>query len=190
LSAAPAEAPPRKILRDALEASGARRVAYTAYGATARAALQAAAALLLVAYVGLLAALYFRPGLGLRLLWFLCVPLIPAAALAAPSAWASVCPLSTAQTLARRLGWRKGWRRLAHASNRKLQVAGWVLMFTVVPARHLLFNADAASSLAAGGALTAAALAAYVIYYFGLAPELAAAWSLSLEWSAVFAAVP
>lgn len=159
MSAAHAELPRRKILRDSLQAVGARRVAYTAYTPAARAALQVAAALLLVAYVGLSAALVLRPGLGLRLLWFLCVPLIPLVALAAPSAWASVCPLATAQTLARRLGWRKG-RRLSHALNRRLQLAGWVLMFAVVPARHLLFNSDAAFSLAAGAALALAALAA------------------------------
>lgn len=164
MSTAPAEAPRRKILRDSLEAVGERRVVYAAHGAAGRASLLAAAGLLLVAYAGLLAALALWPGLGLRLLWFLCVPLIPLAALAAPNAWASVCPLSTAQTLARRLGW-KGGRRLPHPLNRRLQLAGWLFMFAAVPSRHLFFNADAPSSLAAAAALTAAALAAGLACY-------------------------
>lgn len=154
-----AEAARGKILRDSLEAVGARRVIYPAYDAAARTLLRATAALFLVAYAGLLAALYLRPETGLRLLWFLCVPLIPLAALAAPSAWASVCPLATLQTLARRAGWRRGLR-LSHPLNGRLQLAGWVFMFAAVPARHLLFNAGAPSSLAAAAALTAAALAA------------------------------
>jgi hypothetical protein len=45
-------------------------------------------------------------------------------------------------------------------------------------------------SVAASPLRLAAALAAYALYYLGLAPELTAAWSLSPGWAVLFALAP
>jgi hypothetical protein len=94
--------------------------------------LRAGAALGLALYLALLPTLALWPELGLRLLWFLFIPIAPMFLLAAPNAWVSLCPVSSVQTLARRFGWKRG-RRLSPAASRRLQLLGWTVMFLGVP---------------------------------------------------------
>ena len=126
--------------------------------------LRAGAALGFVIYVALLPTLVLRPTLGLRLLWFLFIPLAPMFLLAAPNAWVSICPISTVQTLARRFGWNGG-KRLSPDTSRTLQRVGWILMFVGIPSRHLIFNSSGPAVLAVAAPLTVLAFAVGVAFY-------------------------
>jgi hypothetical protein len=135
-----------------------------AYNQRMQRVLQAGAALGFVIYLVLLPMLAAWPKFGLRLLWFLFIPIAPMFLLAAPNAWVSLCPLSTVQTLARRFGWKKG-RRLSPTASLRLQLVGWALLFVGVPTRHLIFNTDGAAVLVVAGTLTLLAVAVGLGYY-------------------------
>lgn len=77
----------------------------------------------LILYLALLPTSALSLKLGMQLLWFLFIPLAPMFLLAAPNAWVSLCPVSSVQTAARRLGW-KGGVRLSPTLTRRLQLAG------------------------------------------------------------------
>lgn len=92
--------------------------------------------------------LILSPGLGLRLLWQGIVPVAPLVFFLAPNLWVSGCPFAFLQSLPRRFG-RGGSRRISVGASRSLSVAGWVLLATLVPLRHPLFDQYAAAALAA-----------------------------------------
>ncbi len=135
-----------------------------AYGQGMQWALRVGAALGLAIYLALLPTLTLWPELGLRLLWFLFIPIAPMFLLAAPNAWVSLCPVSSAQTLARRFGWKRG-RRLPPATSHRLQLLGWVVMFLGIPSRHLIFNTSGSAVFAVATAVTLLALGAGLAYY-------------------------
>jgi hypothetical protein len=135
-----------------------------AYGQGMQWLLRAGAALGLALYLALLPTLALWPELGLRLLWFLFIPIAPMFLLAAPNAWVSLCPVSTAQTLARRFGWKRG-RRLSPTASRRLQLLGWTVMFLGVPSRHLIFNTNGLAVFAVASAITLLALGVGLAYY-------------------------
>lgn len=135
-----------------------------AYNQRMQRLLQAGAVLGLVIYLALLPSLLLWPKWGLRLLWFLFIPIAPMFLLAAPNAWVSLCPISTVQTLARRFGWKRGGR-LSPVASRRLQLLGWSLLFVGVPSRHLIFNTDGPAVFAVAGTLTLLALVTGLAYY-------------------------
>jgi ferredoxin len=127
------------------------------YPAPVRSLLQAVMAVAFVVYGVVLALLFVRPELGLRVLWYAVIPLAPMILLVAPNAWVSICPISTAQTLAQRAG-RRPDRRLSARATERLQVLGWILMLAGIPTRHLVFNTVGWATLATALAITGIAL--------------------------------
>ncbi len=119
--------------------------------------LRLGAALGLVIFLALPPLLLVQPRLGLQILWFASIPVAPMFLLAAPNAWVSLCPVSTLQSLPRRLGWKRGIH-LRPATSRRLQLLGWVLMLTGIPSRHLVFNTDGPGVMAAASLVTLIAL--------------------------------
>lgn len=101
----------------------------------------------------LLAGLVFREADVLPLLWNIVIPLVPASLLVAPQLWRNVCPLATMNMASN--GW---WARRSPGA--RMLAAGGVLgiglLWTMVPARRVLFNTDGlalAVTIAAVGAL-------------------------------------
>lgn len=89
--------------------------------------------------LALLVALLRWPQPSLTLLWNLVIPLVPASLLVAPQLWRNVCPLATLNMAS------NGWFGRRRANPRFLAgttALGIVLLFLLVPARHLLFNMD------------------------------------------------
>lgn len=141
-----------------------RRLIDRAYGEGTQWLLRFGAGLGLLIYLALLPTLALRPEFGLRLLWFLFVPIAPMVLLVAPNAWVSLCPVSSVQNLARRFGWRRG-TRLSPDASRRLQLAGWIVMFIGIPSRHLIFNTNGSAVFAVAAAVTLLALGAGLAYY-------------------------
>ncbi|MCH7905195.1 MAG: hypothetical protein IH944_11625 [Armatimonadetes bacterium] len=124
----------------------------------------AVAALAAIIYAGLLPTIWIWPEFGLRFLWFLVIPLAPMVLLAAPNVWVSICPISTFQTLGRKLGW-KGGKRLSPEVSAKLQTFGWALMFVGIPTRHLWFNTIGWATASVAIAITLVAVGAGLFYF-------------------------
>lgn len=141
-----------------------RRLIDRAYSQRSQWLLRVGATLGLFIYLALLPTLALWPKLGLRLLWFLFIPIAPMFLLVAPNAWVSLCPVSSAQTLARRFGWRRG-RRLSPGASHRLQLLGWILMFLGIPSRHLIFNTNGSAVFAVAIAVTLLAVGAGLAYY-------------------------
>ena len=103
----------------------------------------------LVGLAVLLGMLFIAPDPTLRYFWNLAVPIIPVTLFLNPVIWRNVCPLSslnqgsaTARTIDRgAFGW--------------LTAIGVLLLFAMVPARHMVFNSSgpvlAATIMAVGG---------------------------------------
>lgn len=128
------------------------------YVGRTRVLLRVGAALGLLIFLALPAVLLRAPKLGLQLLWFAFIPIAPMFLLVAPNAWVSLCPISTVQSIPRRLGW-KGGAHLSPSTSRRLQLVGWVLMLGGIPARHLVFNSDGPAVMAATSLVTILAFA-------------------------------
>ncbi|MEN8144625.1 MAG: hypothetical protein ABFS14_06690 [Gemmatimonadota bacterium] len=93
----------------------------------------------LLATVGLLVGLVWRPEPSLNLLWNVIIPLVPASLLISPMLWRNSCPLATLNNLSNgRIGRRSQSKRFAVGAG----ALGIVLLFVLVPARRFLFNAD------------------------------------------------
>jgi hypothetical protein len=102
--------------------------------------------------------LLFTPRLGLQVLWYAIVPLLPMVFLVSPNIWVSICPLSTLQTLPGRLGLASP-PRLNKEQTAILRTAGWCLMFLIIPLRHLWLNTEATVTLVLAVVVSVVALA-------------------------------
>jgi hypothetical protein len=93
--------------------------------------------LTLLATVGFLLAAWFRPQPSLALFWGVVVPLLPLTFLVSPLLWRGLCPLATLNQLGNRA---TGGRRLPASLPSWAGLPAIVLLFVLVPARHVVFN--------------------------------------------------
>lgn len=94
-----------------------------------------------VAGFALLITLFINPGLGITLFWNGLIPLAPAILVLAPGIWRNICPLGTTSLLADRFG-VAGKLKLSPVDQAKLHLAGVLILFLIIPMRHILFNTD------------------------------------------------
>ncbi len=128
-----------------------------------------AQALVLLAGLGILAALWLRPALGLDLLWNVLIPVAPALLLLAPGLWRNLCPLATVALLPNKLGRSRGIR-IPKRAQAKVALAGVLLVFLLIPLRRIALDHNAAASalLLCG--------AGFVALSFGFLFESKAGW--------------
>ena len=74
---------------------------------------------------------------GLKFLWYIAFPILPATFFVSTKLWRGICPLATLNELGNRLGKP---RVLAPSVGLWLAVAGLVLFHLMVPARRFVFN--------------------------------------------------
>ncbi|MBI5916688.1 MAG: ferredoxin [Bacteroidetes bacterium] len=96
---------------------------------------------LTVAGAGIFLALLFFPNIGLTAFWDVLIPIAPALFVLAAGVWRNICPLGTVSLLPRHIGLSKS-RRLPLKWQGRLHLGGVVLLFLVVPLRHLMLNND------------------------------------------------
>ena len=85
----------------------------------------------------LLALLVLDSPTGLKVLWYVAVPILPATFFISTKLWRGICPLATLNELGNRLGKQRTLSpRLAFG----LAVAGLLLFHLMVPARRFVFN--------------------------------------------------
>lgn len=92
----------------------------------------------LLATVALIVGLFTRPGITLDILWFVLIPVLPATFLVNAGIWRGICPLASLNTLGpaeRGVSLTRTWITASAG-------VGIILLFLMVPARHLLFNTN------------------------------------------------
>jgi len=106
----------------------------------------------------LLLVLVVSPPLGIDLFWNVLIPVAPALFVVAAGIWRNICPLAGVALLPRHLGFSRK-RRLSIAEQGRVQLISVILLFLVVPVRHLLLDT---SGPATAVVLVVLALAAFI----------------------------
>lgn len=91
--------------------------------------------------IALCLCMIIKPNLGLTLFWNALIPVAPALMVIATGIWRNICPLGTVSLLPERLGFSKR-KKLSYSQRATLNLFGIILLFIIVPLRHLLFNAN------------------------------------------------
>ncbi len=92
-----------------------------------------------LAGAGILVALLFAPELGIHAFWNVLIPAAPALLVVAPGVWRNVCPLGATGLLPRHLGISLA-RSLSLEWQGRLTALGVVLLFVIVPIRHVVLD--------------------------------------------------
>jgi nitrite reductase (NADH) large subunit len=95
----------------------------------------------LLAVPVLLTWLLLDPANGLRFLWYVAIPILPATFFVSTRIWRGICPLATLNEIGNSLGRP---RPLPAGTARWLAVGGLALFHLLVPARRFAFNEDGA----------------------------------------------
>jgi hypothetical protein len=112
-----------------------------------------------LAGVFILFCLVFYPSTGIMLFWNILIPIAPAILVLATGVWRNVCPLATTNLLPRHYHWSKR-KRLTVSQLGKLNLMGVLVLYTIVPLRHAVFNVN--------GPATAALVMSMAFTGFGL----------------------
>ena len=87
----------------------------------------------------LLLIMFFRPSLGTLLFWNILIPAAPALLVVATGVWRNICPLATTALLPDRLGLSKK-KKLSVNQRNWFNLIGVIVLFLIIPLRHVLFN--------------------------------------------------
>lgn len=90
---------------------------------------------------GIVAALLWRPDLGIDAFWNVLIPVAPALLAFAPGLWRNICPLASTALFARHTG-VSARRKVPHRWQGRLLLCGVVLLFTIVPLRHVVLDTN------------------------------------------------
>lgn len=111
---------------------------------------------------GIFIALVFFPNIGIQAFWNVLIPVAPALFVLSTGFWRNVCPLATVSLLPRHLGFSKS-KRLSLKWQGRLHLTGVLLLFLIVPLRHIALDTD---GLATAIVLAVVAIAAFMAGYF------------------------
>ena len=117
--------------------------------------------------------LVFFPSLGITLFWDILIPVAPALLVVATGVWRNVCPLASVHLLPRHLGLSKKIR-IPIKNLGKLNLIGIIALYSIVPARHLLFNTNGLATTILISAL------ACIAFFTGFVFEWKSAWCSGL----------
>jgi hypothetical protein len=89
--------------------------------------------------ISLIAIMFSFPDLGVTLFWNILIPVAPALMVMATGVWRNICPLSTIALFPDKMGISKK-KKLSNAQRSMLNLVGVVVLFTIIPMRHILFD--------------------------------------------------
>jgi hypothetical protein len=113
--------------------------------------------------IALLLFMLFMPPVGVTLFWNILIPVAPLLLVVGTGFWRNVCPLGTTALLPDRLGLSKK-KKLSSSQRSILNLVGIVLLFLIIPLRHLLFNTNGQATAIIILALSVNALIAGFIF--------------------------
>ena len=106
--------------------------------------------------------LIFHPIIGVHLMWNILIPIAPALLVVATGLWRNICPLASVALFPRHIGISKK-KRLSKLQIDKLNFIGIIILFSVIPLRHALFNTN---GLATALLLISLGLMAFILGLF------------------------
>lgn len=109
--------------------------------------------------VVILVSLVVRPKLGLMLLWNVLIPAAPALVALAPGLWRNICPLASTALFPRHMGWSRR-KQISKRWQGRLMLVGVVLLFGLIPFRHITLNTNGPASAIVLASLAVAAMLA------------------------------
>lgn len=89
--------------------------------------------------LALLGTMFLLPPLGVTLFWNILIPIAPALLVVGTGIWRNICPLATTSLLPDRLGFSRK-KKLSGSVRTLFNLIGVVILFAVIPLRHVLFN--------------------------------------------------
>ena len=105
----------------------------------------------------IVALLIWAPEIGLHAFWNVLIPVAPALVAIAPGLWRNVCPMATNALLLRHLG-GSARRKVPDTWQGRLLLVGVVLLYAIVPLRHVVLDLNGPSTAAVILVLAAAAV--------------------------------
>jgi hypothetical protein len=88
---------------------------------------------------GIMICLVFFPNIGLLLFWNILIPIAPALFVLATGVWRNICPLATTNLMPRHFGLSER-KKLTAVQLGKLNLLAIMMLYTIVPLRHAVFN--------------------------------------------------
>ncbi|MHC4955950.1 MAG: ferredoxin [Planctomycetota bacterium] len=131
----------------------------------ARTAWRATQFLVWLVGVAILAALFAWPDVGIHAFWNVLIPVAPALLVFAPGLWRNICPLASTALFARH-NKMSARRKVSPLWQGRMLLIGVVVLFAVVPLRHVVLDTS--------GPATALAIIALAVF--------AAALGATFEW--------
>lgn len=89
--------------------------------------------------MSILLCLLFVPALGVHLMWNILIPIAPFLFVVAVGVWRNICPLATTSLLPRTFRFSQK-KKLSAGQQSRLQLAGILALYLLVPLRHAIFN--------------------------------------------------
>ena len=89
--------------------------------------------------VDLLLIMLFYPSLGITLFWNILIPAAPALFVFCTGIWRNICPLATTSMMPDKLGFSQK-KKLTPTQQQTLNLLGVVMLFLIIPLRHVVFN--------------------------------------------------
>ncbi len=89
--------------------------------------------------------LFYSPIIGIHLFWNILIPVAPLVVVVAISIWRNVCPLASTALFPNHIGVSKK-KILSQKQIEKLNLLGIILLFVIVPLRHIFFNLNGYST--------------------------------------------
>ncbi len=103
------------------------------------------------------ALLLFFPPIGVHALWHVLIPVAPALLAFAPGLWRNVCPMASTALFGRHLGF-SARRKVSSRGQGILSLSGLILLFALVPMRHVIFDTSGHATAIALGSLVLLAI--------------------------------
>lgn len=104
-----------------------------------------------------------KPNLGVTLFWNVLIPIAPALLVTATGIWRNICPLATTSLIPESFGFSKR-KKLSYSQRTTLNLAGIILLFIIIPLRHVLFNANGYATAAIVLAVTIIAIISGMVF--------------------------
>lgn len=102
----------------------------------------------------ILSQLLFNPPLGLLIFWNILIPAAPAIFVLVPGVWRNICPMATTVLMPRHLK-MSGRIRISSEQTGILNLISVLVLYTIVPLRHAVFNTNGVATFALIIGLTA-----------------------------------
>lgn len=117
--------------------------------------------------------LIFFPKIGIHAFWNVLIPIAPALFVVAVGLWRNICPLASTSLISRHLGFARN-KKLKIKQQGRLQLISVILLLSIIPLRHTIFNTNGPATAIIIGIL------ALMAFYISFRYDWKSAWCSGL----------